>query len=418
MYEKSKVLCNKSKSRARDAWYWTSTDQARSMEENEVEFASRLKHRVLHKIETIGLVNQKDDCESAESPRDIHRYSHYVETNSALHLALENMASMCSMGTGMKTHTRNLVDQIKTLKYLANMKAPIWQEFVCKFVECCSSRSGLDAMAVSNLNTLISEAMDVEISQGCTLRRAVTSAWLEHEEHSVDTFHGRDISYIKNIKWVLEMDQPLKAMMDQEACDVIGDIRDLFLQILWVWATLLAAKKRTRRQASNISKTSHATLFLSVTILQSIIQSIREYIDMIFNTCAEEAQAVQRLGDIKTALDKAIKSISEGELSYNTPFRDYLKTWLDSLLRYGILILRADEQKWKPCDMMPSDLQSLALSPSKESFAEALDAATHDVRSVTSKLLIALEKEAHASAGSLSLGFQDLLTSITFDIVL
>jgi hypothetical protein len=415
MHNKSKFLYNKIKAKTRDAWYWTSTDQSNSMEENEVEFASRLKHRVLHKIETIGLASQMDAFESAESIHDIQKHSHYVESNLALHLALENTASICSKGRGMKKHTRNLVDQIKALRFLANMKSPIWQDFVCNFVECCSSRSGLDAMAVSNLNTLISEAMDVEISQGCSLRKAVTSAWLEHEEHSVDAFHDRNISYIKNSKWILEIDQPLKAMVDQEACDVIGDLRDLFLQILWVWATLSAAKKRTRRRASNISKASHATLFLSVTILRSIIQSTREYIDMIFNTCAEEAQACQRLGDIKTALDKAIKAISEGELSYNTPFRDCLEKWLDSLLRYGILILRADEQKWKPSDMMPSDVQSLTLSPSKESFAEALDAATHDVRSVTSSLLSALEKEAHASAGTFPLRFQDLLTSITFD---
>lgn len=411
MYEKSKLLYNKSKLKTKDAWYWTSAGQSDCSDENDARFSAKLKRSILNKIEAIGHTSQQD----ASSTLPIHQHGQDFEPISALRLAFENTASLCSKGVGMKTLTRNLVDQTQGLKFLASMNSPIWHDFVCKFVEYCSSTSGLDAMAVSNLNSLISEAMDVDVGKGCTLRNAVSSAWLEHEEHSVHIFHSRDISYIKNCKWKLEMNQPLKAMLDQEACDVVGDLRDLFLQLLWVWATLSAAKRKSRHQASKISKASHASLFLSTTILRSIIQSTREYIDAIFDTCAAEVQTCQRLGEMRTALDRAIKSFSEGDLSYNTPFRDNLRKWLDSVQRCGILILRADQQNGKSCDMVSSDRESLPFSPSKESFVEGLDAATHDVRISTSKLLGALEKESHAFTSVFSLRFQDVLTSMTFN---
>eukprot|EP00889_Picochlorum_renovo_P001118 jgi/Picre1/28148/NNA_003554.t1 len=154
--------------------------------------------------------------------------------------------------------------------------------------------------------------------------------------------HISEKSYVKVVKWHVDFNAPLNAMLSMHGLDCISDFRDLMLQLMWVWKTVASAQKNCLKlkQRSAISREHHACLFSITVLLRHVMLSLHMYLDVIFDKLINRIEGAEALLQMKQAIDSAISTLSSGEFSHNMALRGALEKWLDASLAYGILVNR------------------------------------------------------------------------------
>ncbi|KAI8106081.1 hypothetical protein M9435_000628 [Picochlorum sp. BPE23] len=281
-----------------------------------------------------------------------------------------------------------LVDQVRALKSFLIVEEHVWGPLLTAFFQACSSRIGVDSVSISNFNAIISNVL----GDNHHLQNSIASMWLEGlSTGGIDTsFTSRRTSYVKVVKWHVDFNAPLNAMLSMHGLDCISDFRDLMLQLMWVWKTVANAQKNCLKlkQRSAISREHHACLFSITVLLRHVMLSLHMYLDVIFDKLINRIEGAEALLRMKQAIDTAISTLSSGEFSHNMALRGALEKWLDASLAYGILVNRFLHNY---DDATGASLDTNILSPNTTSYTTGLEASRADVWHATKHMMSVLE---------------------------
>ena len=297
---------------------------------------------------------------------------------------LSNMVLSHSATLGRMALQSGIIEQIDAAKSTVLLDDFLWGRLVSGLLESCSSRPGLDAIAISNANTVLSDILDMK------LRKYISSAWIECRSSSngiQTSFASRTTSYLKILQWNVTYRPPLDAIIEKESLESMSDMRDLVLQLQWVWKTLSSTKALCiKLGGGTVTKQTHASLLSMLTLLRQIMNYVYASFEKIFSDVTQRIHDTENIAQMKMCLHTRLSQ--QGPLSPTMPLRANLETWIDACLHYGILVSRSILQSYG------SGVYSAALSPSTRSFEGGISSAEADVTAAQSAILPILQHVA------------------------
>ncbi len=301
---------------------------------------------------------------------------------------LSTMVLGHSLSLGKGALEDGIIKQIGAAKSLVLLDDFLWGRLVSGLLESCSSRSGLDSIAISNANTALCDILDTDTVE---LRRHIHSVWIEccGSEGIEASFASRTTSYLKLLQWHVTFRPPLDAMIEKESIDTMSDVRGLVLQLQWVWKTLSSTKKICLKLGGDtVTKQIHIRLLSMLTLLRQIMNYVYSTFDQVFDQVVQRLQGTQNIVHMKQCIHTGLTW--QGSLCPTMPLRSHLETWLDACLHYGILVSRSILQSYE-------NMQSPAtVSPSTRSFIGGISSAEADVIAAQSSLIPIFDQVYHA----------------------
>lgn len=290
---------------------------------------------------------------------------------------LSNMVLSHSATLGKMALQGGITEQIDAAKSTVLLDDFLWGRLVSGLLDSCSSRPGLDAIAISNTNTVLTDILDMK------LRKYISSAWIECRSSSngiQTSFASRTTSYLKLLQWNVTFRPPLDAIIEKESLESMSDMRDLVLQLQWVWKTLSSAKAICiKLGGTTVTKQTHASLLSMLTLLRQIMNYVYASFEKIFSDVTQRIQDTENITQMKMCLHTRLSQ--QGPLSPTMPLRANLEKWIDACLHYGILVSRSIVQS---CG---NGMYSAALSPSTKSFEGGISSAEADVTAAQSAIV-------------------------------
>lgn len=371
-------------------------------------FIESLRYRILEKVEDIS----RSEGEREKIAPDLCEEEYPLIPTLGLRQITSELVASYGTLAGEAAMQRGILEQIKYLKNLVLLDTPALKRVTDAITLACSSHPGMDARAALHVNSLLSEALNDD-SGAFNTRYCIPNVWIEAEPGfdlgAERDYTRRKLSYMKHLVWKVHLSTPIASMITRELQDILADLRDLILQMNWVWATLIAAKKSSMRNSTHhFSKETHTALFGTIGILRSIISATHGYIEWTFDTCLERVSQCSTLGEMSREVHRCLFGMAaDGELSHNLPLRDMLRKWLDACLSFGILMTRAAQRKWNEVDV--EHLLS-PLSPSEGAFDRALVSSLAEVNRHTSNVLSSI-KDAYQDDSLFSTMFKCIYAS-------
>lgn len=259
---------------------------------------------------------------------------------------LGRIVSGMALSIGERALQNGLSDQLLTVKKTIILEEGIWGQFMSGILEACSTRGGLDAVSVSNLNAMLSIVLDNSLCNNIPLRKHIEAMWIEclqPDSGPIETsFTLRRTSYLRLITWNVMFCAPVSDILDLDAKESISDMRNLVLKVNWVWKTIVSARKASLKfgEGSQLPRETHAHLLIAATSLRQVMNALYAYLDTTFIQVQEEVRKSERIVQMRHRINSSLSCMSQTGTFGHGQTRVALTKWLDSSLAFGILVNR------------------------------------------------------------------------------
>ena len=305
---------------------------------------NRMKSNVIKKLDV--LMSPTSSLQTFDEPEwetpDIWPLPPSIQLSSSLGRIVSGMA----LSIGDMAQQNGLIDQIMTVKKTIILEEGIWGQFMSGILEACSTRGGLDAVSVSNLNAMLSIILDNKHDNDILLRKHIETMWIEciqPDSGPIETsFTLRRTSYLRLITWNVMFCAPVSDILDLGAKESISDMRNLVLKVNWVWKTIISARKASLKlgEGSQLPRETHAHLLIAATSLRQVMNDLYAYLDTTFSQIQETVRKSETIVQMRHRINSSLACMSQAGTFGHGPSREALTKWLDSSLAFGILVSR------------------------------------------------------------------------------
>lgn len=352
-------------------------------------FIDKLRARVLEKIEQP--LSDKVEHERYDRLDQLESKVSYQLVASAIQSLAISTVAWYNESTSWRDLRTLVADQLRGLKSMTLLDSPRWNEFTEFTIHACSSSTGLDSSAIFALNDLLQESICMEY-EGFKIQDYILTANIESlmnpKSNKESEYYVRRTEYVKQLQWQIRVMPPCSSLLGGDSLDVLGNLRDLTIQILWVWTTIKNAIKQSMKDKSLLDRRSSVTLNEILRMLHHILQTVTDHIVFEFDACIHGIQSSRSHKEIEESVKTLITILKMGEFSHQMILRDPLMKWLDASLELGVVVLGTAHRK------RSTDITKELNPLSSDSFQRSIYASLRVVHETRRCLLTALSDGA------------------------